>query len=471
MEHVILAELIKNKQYMKKVIPYILPEYFDDYIDQTIFKITRSYIAKYKNLPSYSAIAVAVNNMDNLNEAAYEKIINKIESLKSYNELNEFDWLVDETERFCQTKALENAVVKASEILENKDRSKFYSIKSSIEDALKVNFNRTIGIEYFAEKDIKERWDYYNEKKKKFKTHLSKLNYATGGGFEEKKLHVFFGDTHVGKTMTLTSLAAGFVKNGYDVLYVSLEMSREDICKLIDANYTDIQINELVTLGKDTYTKRLYDLKSKGVGRLFVEEFPTGNAGTNNIRALLDDLKYKKNFNPQIIIIDYLNLMRCDRYSEGNSYTLVKGVSEEVRGLGVEGKYCMISATQTNRQGAKSSDIEMTDTAESYGLPQTVDLLVSLNSSKTLKEQNILIFKVNKNRLFGITDYKFPVTTNFEYARLLDSDSAFDDMVTNKEKIKTAMEKSSNKDKFKQLIVNTKETKESSIEDIFGEEK
>ena len=469
-EKVLLSELTSNKEYAKKVLPHLKTEYFESVENQHIFSIIKKHVLKYRKLPSLTAIAVMVDSLNNVNETIYANIMENLEEMKTHKSGEDsLEWFIDETEKFCLFRSVQVALDKSIDIslnIKDGEERKIYSIKNVIDDALKVNFNRDIGIEYFNDKDIEERWNSYNEKKIKYKTHIKKLNWLTGGGFEPKKLHVFFGDTHVGKTMTLASLAAGFISNGYNVLYVTLEMSKEDISKLIDANYTDIKINDIATQDKSTYIKKIKEMKQKTNGRLFVHEFPTGNAGTNHIRVLLEDLRYKKNFIPHIIIVDYINLMRCDRYSDGNSYTLVKGISEELRGLGVEGEYCVVSATQTNRGGAKSSDIDMTDTAESYGLPQTVDLLIGMMSSDTLKEENLLIWKSLKNRLYGIVNYRFPVRTMFEYARLIDCDKDHDEILQNQEQTKNLMEKSANLDKLKKLKVNINNNK-NAAEDLF----
>lgn len=262
-------------------------------------------------------------------------------------------------------------------------------------------------------------------------------------------------------TMTLSALTAGFVKSGKDVLYITLEMSQENISKLIDANYLNNKINDITEIDCNKFKTELIKLKNKNVGRLFVTEFPTGNASVNNFRSLLDDLKYKKEFIPKIIIVDYINIMKSDRYSDSNLYVTVKGITEELRGLAVEGPYCIVSATQTNRTGAQSSDISMTDTAESYGLPQTVDLLIGMMTSDDLKEENLLIWKSLKNRIAGIVGYRFPVKTRFDFAQLVDCDREYNDLVKGEdEKMKNVMSKMKNRDKLKQLKVNIKKAKE-----------
>jgi len=268
-------------------------------------------------------------------------------------------------------------------------------------------------------------------------------------------------------TMTLSSLAAGFVNNGHDTLYITLEMAEEKIARLIDANLMDIKINEVQDMDRDDFVNHYRDRKNKKGGRLFVREFPTTTAGTSIFRALLDDLKYKKEFEPKIIIVDYINIMKCDRFSDSNSYTMVKSITEELRGLAVDGNYCIVSATQTNRAGAQNSDIDMTDTAESYGLPQTVDLLIGLLSSDILREKNLLIMKSLKNRLNGIVGYKFPVKTNFEYAQTFDCDPDHEFIVQNGDDNKDKLEKERIKDKLSSFKVNNNKDNKKPTEGLF----
>jgi len=450
MDQIILSELFKNNIYIRKVLPFLKDEYFDSSTDKILFKAIKAFVYKYRKKPTFTAIASMVEKKRDLDEDLFANIGERLNELHEYNEDNDLEWLIDSTEEFCQAKAFENAVIKCANIMENGGNR--YSAKEIVQESLKVNFDRHIGIEFFDPKSIEERFKLYNKKNRKFKTHIDKLNIMTGGGLEEKCLHVFLGDTHVGKTMTMSSLAAGFVNNGYDVLYITLEMAEEKISKLIDANLLDIKINDVQDLTKEEFISR--HKKQTKHGRLFIREYPTTTAGVSIFRSLLDDLKYKKEFVPQIIIVDYINIMKCDRYSDTNSYTMVKGISEELRGLAGEGKYCIVSATQTNREGAKSSDVDMTDTAESYGLPQTVDLLVALMSSDTLREKNILVMKGLKNRLSGTVGYKFPLKTSFEYARLLDCDPEHENLIQNDSKNDMMAKKEKIKDKLKSYKVN-----------------
>jgi replicative DNA helicase len=468
-ESIIFSEMMRNDQFFVKVVPHLKKEYFDLAEDRAIFNVIGAFYSKYVKRPTFAAVATIVDRKRDMNEELFSNIMDRLEEIKSYDEDNDLEWLVDETEEFCKRKAFENAIISAADILESGGNR--YAAKEMVDEALKVNFDRHLGIDFFDSQHIKNRFELYNRKNRKFKTHLDKLNYLTGGGFEEKALHVFLGDTHSGKTMTLSSLAAGFVRNGYDVLYITLEMAEEKIARLIDANFIDIKINDVADEDPESFHDRLVQAGKECPGRLFVREYPTTTAGVSTFRSLLDDYKYKMEFEPQIVIVDYINIMKCDRYSEGNSYTLVKGIAEELRGLAVEKKYCIVSATQTNREGGQSSDISFRDTAESYGLPQTVDLLVGMMTSETLRERNLLVWKSMKNRLAGVLDYKFPVKTQFAYAKILDCDPEHENIITNDQKNVLAEKKERQKEKLRKLAgkVNNKDViKSQSDNDLFN---
>ena len=458
MELIILSELIRDEKYMRTVLPYLKPDYFDSNGDKIIFKVIHGFIQRYGKPPTTSAIATIVDRKRDINEGVFGEVAERLQEINEFSDKNDPDWLVDSTEEFCQTKAFENAILESAELLENGGSR--YLAKDLVDDALRVSFNRSIGIEYFSDEGIRKRADYYKRKTVKFRTNIDKLNTITNGGLEEKALHVFLGDTHAGKTMTLASLAAGFVISGVDVLYITLEMSEEKIAALIDAHMLDIKINSLKDVPDDDFVDKFRTMDKSAYGRLFIKEYPTTTAGCATFRALLEELKYKKQFVPKVIVVDYINIAKCDRYTQENSYTLVKGTTEELRGLMVEGNYVGISATQTNRQGAQSSDLDMTDTAESYGLPQTVDLLIAMHTSDTLRDQNLLIWKSLKNRLAGIVGAKFPVKTSFEYARLLDADPEHENIVQNDTKNKVLLAKEKMKARLRSLQVNSNNSKE-----------
>lgn len=420
MDQLVLKELIENKNYCRKAIPYLYSELFSRYEDQLIYRGIKQHIVKYKNLPTYTTLKLFFSNLTSINEDSFENIqnrINEIENEKS--EEHDLTWLIDETENWCVNRAFSNALIKSVEITKDPSKNKGEAI-DLMKKALTISFNPTIGIEFYNEDDIDERYEKYHEKRVKFPTHLKQLNWLTGGGLSPKTLSVLLGGTHSGKTNAMISLAMGLMENGVDVLYVTLEMSKEEITKRMDANSLNVPINDIDQVSKTNFKGGLMKKNKKTNGRLIVEEFPTSTANVDHIRALLEDLNIKKDFRPQVIFVDYINIMQSARFNEGNSYTLIKSISEELRGLAVEGEYALVSATQTNKDGQKSSNPDMADTAESFGLPVTVDLYIAIISNDDLIEQKIQLWKCLKNRLTGIINKVIPIRTEFQYARLSD---------------------------------------------------
>ena len=268
--------------------------------------------------------------------------------------------------------------------------------------------------------------------------------------------------------MALVSIAKGYVQRGYDVLYVTLEMAEEKIASRIEANILNVEINDIGEMDERKFKSNLIAAKQKGYGRLMVKEFPTSGAGVSHIRRLLDELKLKKRFVPQIIVVDYINIMKSDRFNDSNLYITIKAIAEELRGLAVEGKYAILTATQTNRAGAESSDISMTDVAESYGLPQTVDCLIAIMSPDQLEENNIQLWKSLKNRLAGIVGWKWPIKTEFEFGRIKDLDTEAESAcgIINSEKTQTLVNKIRNKKKLSKIKVNIDESDLSDLDDF-----
>jgi replicative DNA helicase len=468
MEDIILSELFENKVYARKVIPYLKTEYFESFEDKAIFSLVRKYIGKYRSLPTYNVIKHGLSKSQSLNEDHFESCVGRVDEIEgSKREDYDLDWLVDMTESFCQDTALENAIVKGMEILQEK-REERYTVKDLITQALQIEFDNRIGIDFFDEKDIDQRWELYHKDATKFPCGLSKFDECTGGGIEPKTLTCLLGDTHIGKTMALVSIAKGYVQRGYDVLYVTLEMAEEKISQRVEANILSVEINNIGDMEEKKFKSNLIAAKQKGYGRLIVKEFPTSGAGVSHIRRLLDDLKLKKRFVPQIIVVDYINIMKSDRYNDSNLYITIKAIAEELRGLAVEGKFAIITATQTNRQGAESSDISMTDVAESYGLPQTVDCLIAIMSPDQLEAQNIQLWKSLKNRLAGIVGWKWPIKTEFEFGRIkdLDTESEATCGIINSEKTQQLVNKYRNKKRLSKIKVNIDESDLSDFDDF-----
>ena len=465
MEKIILKKLIEDNDYIIKVFPFLKKDFFDSYETKLVYSVIRSFINKYNRKPTYTAIISALQKKDNINEDSYEKVTDLLQDVQdNYNEDHDFDWLIDETEDYCKDKAMENAIFSAVNIYEDKNEPNS-KIESIVREALSVSFKNDLGIDFWDPKDIKKRHESMTTEKRKYPCHLDEFNTLCGGGIEPKALSVFMGDTHSGKTMSMVSLGASYVRNGYDVLYVTLEMSREKIAQLFDANYLDMEINDLPSLEFDEFRDSILETKKDSYGRLFIQEFPTAGASTMSIRNHINDLKLKSGFKPKIVIVDYINLMRSDRYSSGDSYTIIKAIAEELRGLMVEKEFAGISATQFNRGGAGSSDPSMTDTAESYGLPATCDLIIAMYGNEELSSKNIILWKSLKNRFGGIINHRLVINTKFEYAMLCNHKKDDDPVpyISNSPKTTALMAKMVNRQSVKKIDNTTK----SDINELF----
>lgn len=472
MEHIILEQMVENKRFARKVMPYIDPSYFDEYSDRLIFQACRAFMMQYNKLPTYSVIKIAMSKKSDLGEDQFEDVMNRITEIEDQKkEDHDEKWLMAETEKWCQDQALENAIVASSEIFQDEEKSN-HLVKDIVSKALSVNFDTHMGIDFFHEKSIAERWKKYNEITTKFATRLYKLNLVTGGGFEPKTFSCVMGDTGEGKTNSLCSIATDFITNGYDVLYITGEMSEEKISQKVEANLLNVEINDIPDVKFETFRDKILSLKTKSYGNLNIKEYPTGAFSAATIRAYLEEIKIKKNFKPQIVIVDYINLLRSDRYTEGGSYFIVKAIAEELRGLAVEFQIALITGTQVNRGGASSSNLDMTDIAESYGLPATADFLWAIWSDDEMKEINVQIWNPLKNRFTGIINYKFGVNTDFSYGRTsnLDKDQSNRITLENSEKSKLAMKKFHDKQQLKKLKVNISEApkKEPDDDDPFA---
>lgn len=438
------------------MIPYIQHDYFDDFENRTIFRIIRSYVSKYHKVPSYNVIRVALSKSDKFSEDQFENLMGRIQDIETqtkekYND----DWLFDETENWCRQQAIENAIISASDILQDSEKQNG-QVFDLVKDALAVNFDTHMGIDFFNEKSIADRWKLYNVVTTKFATRIHKFNLITGGGIEPKTLSCIMGDTGEGKTNSMCSLSADFVANGYNVLYITGEMSEEKISQKHEANWLNVEINDIPDMDLNAFKSKILSLKHKNYGQLIIKEFPTGAFSTSSIRSHLEELKIKKDFVPQIVVVDYINLLRSDRYSDSNSYTVVKAIAEELRGLAVEYKIAILTGTQVNRGGAKSTNINMTDIAESYGLPATCDFLWAIWSTDEMKDVNVQIWNPLKNRFTGILNYKFGVQTQFSYGRTTDltKGQRGDVVIENSAKTKKMMKKFHDKLKLKRLKVN-----------------
>jgi archaellum biogenesis ATPase FlaH len=456
--------LLENHKFSKRVIPYILHDYFDAFEDKTIFKMIRSYLGKYQKVPTYNVIRVAISKSDKYSEDQFDNLMGRVDEIeKQTKEKYNDDWLFDETEGWCRQQAIENAIITASDILQDNDKPNT-QVFDLVKNALAVNFDTHMGIDFFDEKSIAERWKLYNAEITKYATRLHKFNLVTGGGLEPKTLSCVMGDTGEGKTNCMASISADLISNGHDVLYITGEMSEEKISQKHEANWLNVEINDIPDMDYNRFRAGITALKQKSYGKLIIKEFPTGAFSTASIRSHLEELKIKKDFMPQILVVDYINLLQSDRYSDGNSYTIVKAIAEELRGLAVEYKIAILTGTQVNRGGAGSTNIDMTDIAESYGLPATCDFLWVIWSTDELKDINVQIWNPLKNRFTGILNYKFGVHTEFSYGRTsnLTRGQAADTVIENSAKTKKMMMKFHDKLKLRRLE-NAKKAKQDTI--------
>lgn len=400
-ELTIFNNLLNNEQYGRKVIPFIKAEYFHNRNDKVIFELIDNYVLKYNAFPTKEALLIDLDNKNNISEDMYAECKEKIAEIPNQSDqMSNMEWLLENTEKFCQDKAIYNAIMQSIKIMDDKsgDLTKG-SIPALLTDALAVSFDTSIGHDYTE--DAESRYDFYHRRESRIPFDIEFFNKITRGGLPNKTLNIILAGTGVGKSLAMCHFAANNLADGKNVLYITLEMSEEKIAERIDANLMDTTITELCNLSKADYIKKANRVKDKTVGKLIIKEYPTACAGSGHFRHLLNELKIKKNFVPDIIYIDYLNICSSSRLKMGantNSYTYIKAIAEELRGLAVEFDVPIVSATQTTRGGYDNSDVGLTDTSESFGLPATADLMFALIATEDLKAMNQIMVKQLKNR-------------------------------------------------------------------------
>ena len=405
-EQIILSNLCYNEEYLRKVIPFLKPEYFSRNEDRIVFNKIATHTENYNAAPSKQALMIAVTDDKAVTESEFSEIQAIVETLDT--EDADSQWLLDETEKFCKDKALYNAVMESIGILDgrNKDLSKD-AMPSILSEALGVGFDNNVGHDYIE--NANERFDFYHRLEEKLPFDLEMFNKITGGGLSNKTLNVALAGTGVGKSLFMCHMAAGNIAAGKNALYITLEMSEERIAERIDANLMNLPIGQLKDLSKSMFDDRISKLNEKIQGRLIVKEYPTASAHAGHFKSLLNELKLKRNFRPDIIFIDYLNICSSSRFRAGssaNSYTIIKSIAEELRGLAVEFDVPIVTATQTTRGGYNNSDVELTDTSESFGLPATADLMIALISTEELEQLGQIMVKQLKNRYADPTSNK-----------------------------------------------------------------
>ena len=424
-ETLILKNLIHNDEYARKVLPFLNKDYFEEHTDKLLYEQVDTFITKYNNLPTKEALVIELEN-STLNDSEFDNVTALLTHVEGENtdEKPDIQWLLETTERFCQDKAIYNAVVKSIKILDEPEKTKDDkgAIPELLTDALSVSFDPHIGHDYFLDSD--DRYLFYHRVEKKIPFDLEFFNKITQGGLSTKTLNVALAGTGVGKSLFMCHQASSSLSQGHDVLYITLEMSEERIAERIDANLLNIALNDLVSLPKTMYEKKIEELKKTIKGRLIIKEYPTAAAGSNHFRTLLNELNLKRNFTPDIIFIDYLNICSSSRIKAGqyvNSYSYIKAIAEELRGLAVEYDVPIMSATQTNRAGFQNTDIGLEDTSESFGLPATADFMFAIISNENLDEAGQILIKQLKNRYSDLTtNKKFLVGIDRAKMKLID---------------------------------------------------
>ena len=396
-EDIILSTLINDEFYLRNVLPYLKDEYFTDTPHVRVYGLIKDYFEQYNSLPSVSALHIELENsqMSQGDYSACKDILTKVESSTDAD----YDWVREKTEKFCQDRAVYNAIMESIQILDGKSEKDKGSITQILEEALSVSFDTHIGHDFLE--DFEDRYDFYHRKVERIPFDLEMMNKITKEGVPRKTLNMILAGTGVGKTLMMCHFASANLMMGKNVLYITLEMAEERIAERIDANLMHVQLNELEQLPKESYEKKLNRIRGKTTGKLVIKEYPTASVGSGHFRHLLNELKAKKKFVPDIIYIDYLNLCISSRMKMGsnvNSYTLIKSIAEELRGLAVEYNLPIFSATQTNRTGFTNSDVGLEDTSESFGLPATADFMIAAISSEELEDMNQIMVKQLKNR-------------------------------------------------------------------------
>ena len=405
-EILILRNLLHNEEYVRKVIPFIKSEYFEDVNQKVVFEEILKFVQEYNTPATKEVLCIEVEKRQDINDTSFKEITQMISYLD--DEVAEFNWLVDTTEKWCRDRAIYLALMESIHIADGKDEKKNRdSIPTILSDALAVSFDTHIGHDYLL--DYESRYESYHRKEEKIEFDLEYFNKITKGGLPSKTLNIALAGTGVGKSLFMCHVASSVLLQGRNVLYITLEMAEERIAERIDANLLNVPIQDITELPKQMFENKVTNLSKKTQGTLIIKEYPTASAHAGHFKSLLNELALKKSFRPDIIFIDYLNICSSSRFRGGsnvNSYTLVKSIAEELRGLAVEFNVPIVSATQTTRSGYGSSDVELTDTSESFGLPATADLMFALISTEELEGLGQIMVKQLKNRYNDPTVFK-----------------------------------------------------------------
>ena len=450
-EFLILKCLLNDEEYTRKVLPFIKEEYFEDFNQRVVYEEIKKFVIEYNSIPTRESLIIDVDDRSDLNQQQYGEICNLIQNLDPISVEN--DWLINTTEKWCRDRAIYLALMESVQLADGQGDKNRDAIPSILQEALAVSFDNHVGHDYIV--DAEGRYEYYRKKEDRIEFDLDYFNKITKGGLPNKTLNVALAGTGVGKSLFMCHVASSVLLQGRNVLYITMEMAEERIAERIDANLLNVNIKDISELPKSVFDTKINNISKKTNGTLIIKEYPTASAHAGHFKALLNELALKKSFRPDIIFIDYLNICASSRYrgnSTVNSYSYIKSIAEELRGLAVEANVPIVSATQTTRSGFGSSDVELTDTSESFGLPATADLMFALISTDELEELGQIMVKQLKNRYNDPTmNKRFVVGIDRAKMRLFDCEqSAQDDILDNgKDEEYTYEESKPNlKDKF-----------------------
>ena len=430
-ENLVIKNLLLDEEYVRKAMPFIKAEYFSEVLEKNLFNVINKYFTDYSALPTKEALEIEIGQLRNISDEQHRQTIQYIRDID--DEKSEYEWILDTTEKWCKERAVYLALMESIKIAEGNDEKRATgAIPSILSDALAVSFDNHIGHDYLQ--DYEERYEFYHQTEEKIPFDLEFFNRITKGGLPNKTLNIALAGTGVGKSLFMCHVASSVLLQSKNVLYITLEMAEEKIAERIDANLLSVDIQQLDQLPKMMFESKVNKIAKKTQGQLIVKEYPTASASVGHFRALLNDLALKKAFKPDIIFIDYLNICASSRYSKlgnVNSYSYIKAIAEELRGLAVEANVPIVSATQTTRSGYGSSDVDLTDTSESFGLPATADLMFALISTEELEDINQIMVKQLKNRYNDPTlNKRFVVGIDRAKMRLYDVEqSAQNDIV------------------------------------------
>jgi replicative DNA helicase len=435
LESLILKSLISNDQFTRKVIPFLKKEYFEGR-HHSVFNHIIEFVNKYNKLPTVDALSVELQSSE-ITDGQYEESANALSELKSVDEKVDEQWLLDSTEKWCQDRSIHLAIMESISVIDGKHPTISKSgLPDLLQDALAVTFDTNVGHAYLE--SAEDRFDYYHKKERRLPFDLEMLNRITRNGLPPKTLNCIMASSGGGKSLMMTHIAAAAMMAGKSVLYITMEMAEEEIAKRVDANMLNVSLDDMDALTKDKFTGRVKRLTEKTQGELIIKEYPTGSAHVGHFRALVNELKLKKKFVPDLIVVDYINICTSSRLKgiggAVNSYTLIKSIAEEMRGFAVESNVPIITATQTNRDGFGNTDVDMNNVSESFGLPATCDLLLAIIVTDELNELNQIMIKQLKNRYGDLNKYtRFMLGIDRSKMRLYDvEDSAHEDLSNTK---------------------------------------